>query len=342
MTIISLYPVACDLLDLFKSIHENLASLLENFFDLDIQNASRARDIYALYTLQVPRVQDYLEIAKEQFRYVIMDYHVCHQRYCRTRGIPLSSDLKYHPLDLLDDMDDYIARKNGEKVRDVQEPKIENEVAAPSPSEKEEIPKKEEKQVERDLILGNDEDTLIEVEKSQDSNGKFGVDFFADFSSSNNDKTIAASSNVSGRNRKGRDEQSIQGKEVNPLSIQPNWAKPSYPSGTVPHIQIANSLVAKTSSQDIPTSSQISVSKVLQESLEKSKGGVKKDAPADGSKEREVVHNDANYSKGTSGTVVPYNNVSFSETLSEFFDKRVIESKKIEVKVTGKPCFYSV
>ncbi|GJQ11568.1 hypothetical protein GpartN1_g3359.t1 [Galdieria partita] len=317
VTVISLYPVACDLLDLFKSIHENLASLLENFFDLDLQNASRARDIYALYTLQVPRVQDYLEIAKEQFR---------------TRGIPLSSDLKYHPLDLLDDMDEYIARKSGERANDVERPKVENKVEVESPTVKEQELKKDEKQVEKDLIFGDDENTLIEVEKSQEQDGKSGFDFFADFSTSRNEKVVGPAS--SNQSQNGGYKQFGAWKDPNEQYFQLNVNRSSELSHNISPRQVNNSVVATGASfQNTSSNSRMSVSKVLQESLEKSKSTEKKEM-ASRQKEPVAMDSDPNNKRTTNGTVVPYNAVSFSETLSEFFDRRVIESKTIEVKVT--------
>ncbi|EME27229.1 hypothetical protein Gasu2_18970 [Galdieria sulphuraria] len=315
VTVISLYPVACDLLDLFKSIHENLASLLENFFDLDIQNASRARDIYALYTLQVPRVQDYLEIAKEQFR---------------TRGIPLSSDLKYHPLDLLDDMDEYIARKSGDKVKDVEQPEVQSKVEVESSAVKEEKLKKEEQQVEKDLIFGDDENNLIEVDTSQEPKGKTVYDFFADLSTPN-DKRLS-SPNSSSQSQKVDYVQLRPLKNLSEQYIQPNKNKPSNSSNAASSRQFNNALVPKTNVQHTSTSSQLSVSKVLQESLDKSKATERKEATV-GNKES-ITENDINNKKSANGTVVSYNAISFNETLSEFFDRRVIESKKIEVKVT--------
>jgi len=313
VTVVSLYPVACDALDLFKSIHENLASLLENFFDLDIQYASRARDIYALYTLQVPRIQDYLEIAKEQFR---------------TRGIPISTDLKYHPLDLLDDMDDYIAKKSGAKVENnvekVTEPREAVEQPAPA---KEETEMKNEKQEERDLIFGDEEDAIINVDNSPNSNENTGYDFFADFSTANGDmKTGVSSSTFSRQSQKGGYEQLNEWKDPRQRSLELEKRKPVFSSSSVP-------TVSKVTVESAPAKEKISVSKVLQESLDKSSRGPKREA-ATSQNELVMKPDDTNNRKNTSGTVVPYNSVALNETLSQFFDRRVIESKKIEVKVT--------
>eukprot|EP00871_Galdieria_phlegrea_P003597 jgi/Galph1/4238/GphlegSOOS_G2890.1 len=326
VTVVALYPVASDVLDLFRSIHENLTSLLEDFFELDLEKAGKARDIYAVYILQVPRVQEYLEIAKEQFR---------------TRGIPLSTDLKYHPLDLLDDMDEYISRKSGENTKStvtVEKEKIEEEK---QPKRTEEGPVSQQRNtVEPDLISGDDNSALIDIENS--SNQGFGRshDFFEDLSvPKTTTQTVLSTTNSTVSDAKNW-------LDLSPLpdksrTVTSSGQRINILDGKNPQSVQSKNIIPKGNPQDSLSTANMnrgpSVASVLQGSLSKSNEIRSKDLPSGSSQAQStnVSGQQNSHQEGkTSGAVVPYGMALFDRPLSELFDKRVIESKHIEVRVT--------